>query len=581
MNNPANIANTHRHNIYKSNNPHKTAQNSSEKKIPNFVIFMPQALLTQSQYEQFVTNGELPTHLTHNNTVSGGASGGIHKSRHPPSGNGMFPSTITNEDLWQLYDRCDIATTAVDIIPQFVWGNKWQTKIYDTNGEEQKDTELEKQAHNLTKQFNLSGIFQEAHEYARIIGYGLIVLGLADNKQLSEPASTASELSYLTVYSGDEVEPNYEKNPSDEKYGQIISFTITPDGDVNAKFTADATRCIMVYEKKNRKNKTGRSILKPVYNLFHILINTDWSAGEAYFQNASPLYMLSWDDSDNKTPITPTEEGKAKADLEDLNAKKRILKPKSWDLQVVSGSGRIADPQMIWNSLIERIAGAVGVPKQLMLGTSAGALASGETNLMQLYNIVANIENSWATPYLNEFYGRLQTWGILPEGNISVEWGTLWEMDEKEKAQIQKLKVETAKAATEGDKPLMTIEEAREQILNLTAALGGGSKQAFQANSNQQRQIHVDHAEFSAKLVQLKDDYLAGTLTKPETIAQAKQLIEEYTEKRRQDSLAHLQSKGVLITNVPKEIQQQLTQQKKAYLKQFQTILEDAEANKV
>ncbi len=36
-----------------------------------------------------------------------------------------------------------------------------------------KKTELEKQAYNITKQFNLSDIFQKAPEYAQIIGYGL------------------------------------------------------------------------------------------------------------------------------------------------------------------------------------------------------------------------------------------------------------------------------------------------------------------------------------------------------------------------------------------------------------------------
>lgn len=534
-------------------------------------MHMPKALLSAEQYSEFVTNGTLPKYSA-NSAVTGIPRG---RSESPNGGNRSFPASISNEDFWYLYKRCDIAENAVDIIPKNVWGNKWKFRVFTGQGAEISDSELEKAAYALTKQYNINLVFQEAHIYARCIGFGLIVIGLKDGKTLDQSAEGQSEFSYLSVYSGDEVKPVYDQDAQSETYRQIIAYQVTPEQDAKNKFEVHASRCIMVYEKKNSKQPHGVSILQAPYDLFLILKNTDWSAGEAYYQNASPLYELSWDDTESSEDITLEEKERSKSDLEDLNARKRIIHPKSWELKVIQGSGRIADPQLIWDSIIERIAGSVGIPKQLLLGTSAGALASGEVNLMQWYNTIALQQSGWAEPYLNEFYGRLQSWGILPQGSLGVVWGTLWEMDEKEKAQILQIKVSTAVAAlsSTGQGVLMSLEEVRETILDLSPVVGGGSKQSFQTN---QPEVYADHAEFTKLLVKLKVRCIAGEVSKDEALAEAKRLIGEYVEKRRADALQELTAKGVRVTRLPPEMQRSLRKQERDYLKQFKAILEDA-----
>jgi hypothetical protein len=57
-----------------------------------------------------------------------------------------------------------------------------------------------------------------------------------------------------------------------------------------------------------------------------------------------------------------------------------------------------------------------------------------------------------------EFYRRLQEWDILPEGDFDLVWNMLWEMDEKEKAQIMLTKAQTAQI-------LFPIVKRREWIL--------------------------------------------------------------------------------------------------------------------
>jgi phage-related protein (TIGR01555 family) len=532
---------------------------------------MPTAVLNYSQYQQFQANGEIPLFTVNSSIPSFRGGGGKTNLK-------LFPDKISDDDLWYLYSRCDIAANAVDIIPQTVWGKRWTFKTFSADGGELQDSPLEKAAFDLTKQFNVNGVFEEAHRYARCVRFGLVIAGLADNKALSEPAEKASTLKYLAVYSGDEVEKvNYNTDLKSDDYGEVESYLIKGEKPSD-KFTVHASRCWHIAEKKNRKHPHGVSVLESAYDLFQILKNTDWSAGEAYYQNASPLYVLSWDDADDSNTITPTEKEQAKTDLDDLHARKRIIKPKSWTLEVVSGSGRIADPQVIWNPTIERIAGAVGTPKQLLLGTSAGALASGETNLAQWYGEAATKQTGWAEPILNDFYSRLQKWGVLPEGNIAVQWPSLWEMDAKEKAEIMQIKVASAVAASQGSmggQPVMTVEEAREKILEMNPQVGSGSKQNFQVNAPIPA---ANHTEFATSLIKIKDRCVDGELSEEQAVAEAKRVIDEYGEKKRLDSLRYLQAKtgGTTVKEIPKEMQMQINNQKTEYMTQFKRILEDA-----
>jgi phage-related protein (TIGR01555 family) len=437
---------------------------------------MPTAILSLNQYKNFQVNGEIPEFNMNGKILPAYA---FEKTTNETFGSNISNSKISLSDMLYLYKRCDIAANAVDLTPETVWGKGWKIKLYSKEGKEIQDSPLINEYVNLTNTFNVSGKFRECHVYARLFGAGIMVLGLKDNKDLSEPVDKAQGLNYLTVFSRDQIKKIvFDEDPNSETYGQIQSYNVQVGNRAEDKFTVHVDRVIHVMEKTINNSPWGISVLEAPYDLFTVLKNTDWAAGEAYYQNASPLYVVSWDDTDPQAmPPTPTEKQTVKNDIENLNVHKRILKPKSWTVEVVSGSGRIADPTLIWNTVIERIAGAVRTPKQLLLGTSAGALASGETNLSQWYSYIANQQTNWAQPYIAKFYSKLQKCGVLPEGNIGVEFPTLWEMDEKEKAQIFQIKMSTAVAAVSGEHPLMTVEEARTKILDLNPNIGEGETQ--------------------------------------------------------------------------------------------------------
>ena len=546
---------------------------------------MPTAILNASQYKQFQTNGVVPAYEANGQQIPAYAFGGSNTGFSSGKKWKLFPESIDYTDLWYLYKRCDIATNAVDIIPQTLWGKGWNIKIHDAAGNELQNSPLQKQVTTLNKSVNVQGYFEEAHRYARALGLGIVILGLADDLDLSEQVVKASGLSYLTCFSNDEISQiNYVTDLKNPDYGKIESYEVCIAGNVESKFVVHRSRVIHINEKMMKKDARGISVLESSYDLFQIIKNTDWSAGEAYYQNASPLYTLSWDDTNpaiTDSEPTPAEKAQLTKDLEDIHVKKRYVKPKSWELGVVQGSGRIADPQMIWTPLIERIAGAVGTPKQLLLGTSAGALASGEVNLEQWYGYIANKQTGWAEPLLNEFYSKLQEYGVLEQGNIGIVWATLWEMDKKEEAEIQLIKVNAAVAAVGAPSALgvsgsalMTVEEARVQILKLSPKLGGG--QQYQTNAPIPK-VQANHDEYVKQLQSIIDQAENGDVSEEEAKKLAQPVINMYCRNRETDALNYLAQKtGQSLKTLPPEMMMQLQAQRIQYTADFAKILGDA-----
>jgi|GEM_PF-6661844 len=385
----------------------------------------------------------------------------------------LFQTDVGKDDLRYLYEREGLAANAVDIPANDAFSKWFKVQAYEG---EKENTKLEDTIWEFNQKLNVKGCFLDAYRYCRLYGVGLVFLGLADQTgDLASEPKGVREIEYLVPISAEEIkEINFEKDPSSKRYGEISSYEVNvalPSG-TRAK-TVHPQRVIHVMERTLKRNPWGISLLLPAYDLFTILKNTDWSAGEAYYQSSSPLFILSYP---SKRKPSDAELDAAESDLTDISVRSRYIKPSDWEFATVQGSGRLPDPGMFWNPVVERIAGAMKVPKQILLGTSAGALASGEVNLAQYYKDIASTQSDFITPRLMQFYSRLQEWRILPEGDFDLIWNPLWEMDEKEKAEIWKLKADTARTliGEEGKPQLATIEEIRKQILGLEPEMGKG-----------------------------------------------------------------------------------------------------------
>lgn len=419
------------------------------------------AILGLEQLQEFQQGGRIPRYALEERRQGFGA--------RPFK---LFQTTIGKDDLKYLYKRDGLAANAVDVPAYDVFSKWFKVRAYNGNV---VDSKLDDAIWEINQRLNVKGVFLEAYRYCRLYGLGIVVLGLVDSVgDISQPPEEARGVEYLAAYSSAEISRIlFDEDPESRTYGEIQAYEINVKGKAGTQTkTIHAGRVVHVMERTLEKSPWGLNILEPAYDLFQILKNIDWAAGEAYYQNASPTFVLSYEGTPSEEQLDQAEEY-----LKEISVKSRYIKPKNWELTTVTGSGQALDPTRYWEPIVERIAGAVKVPKQLLLGTAAGALASGQVNLAQYYKDIASIQSDFIEPLLMGFYRRLQEWGILPKGDFDLVWNPLWELDERERAQLELVKVQTARTLVgDGTAPaLATVEEARKSILGLEPQLGLGA----------------------------------------------------------------------------------------------------------
>jgi phage-related protein (TIGR01555 family) len=431
------------------------------------------AILTRNQLLDFAQSGRLPAWSLSEPSKSEFTAAKEFK---------LFQEKIDFKDLKYLYQREGLVTNAVDVPANDVFSKWFTVKCYSDREGKIENKALEDQIWQINQRLNLRGVFLEAYRYCRLYGLGIIVLGLADNTgDMSKKPDQVSGIEYLVALSAAEIkEIAFDENPKSKTYGEIERYILrikSKFGEQNKE--VHASRVIHIMEKTLEKSPWGLSILEPAYDLLQILKNIDWSSGEAYYQNASPLYVLTYKST---RKLTDDEYDEALEQIKDIRVTSRYVSAAGWELKAVPGSGVALDPTKYFDPIVERVAGAVKVPKQILLGTAAGALASGQVNLAQYYKDIAAIQSNFIEPLLLEFYHRLQEWRILPEGDFDLEWNPLWEMDEKEKALLTMQKATTARNLvgnpTQGIPEIATVEEVRKNILGLEPELGAGTDSA-------------------------------------------------------------------------------------------------------
>lgn len=130
-------------------------------------------------------------------------------------------------------------------------------------------------------------------------------------------------------------------------------------------------------------------------------------------------------------------------------------------------------------------AGAADIPATRLLGTSpVGMNATGESDIRQYYDKIAGDQVAELKPnleYLDELLIR-NTFG-RPPSDIFYVFNPLWQMDEKEKAEIGQKKATTAKTWAESGLVPDTVLVTMVQNQIIEDALYPGSEAAFEANT--------------------------------------------------------------------------------------------------
>ncbi len=358
-----------------------------------------------------------------------------------------YPVSIDFKQYQDRYKRQDIARRIVNAKPDETWRKLPRILDGRTKDDARDDTEF---CHAWEKISDFASLdrdllsdsrsfwhyFREADRMAALAGYSVLVLGVA-NGTLDQPLNTApgKGLAYLSVYCGEDVkidDADVVTDHSNKRFGLPEYYRI----DFNDGRGHQRVHYSRIVHVSETDDLFGTPELEDVYNRLVDIEKVLAASGEAAWRMAIRKIIISSRDgyrmAENTVPATDIKEL-----LHDL---RDVVGLDGMDVTVIDG--QIVDPTNLVSINLDIIAGTKGVPKRILLGSERGELASSqdETNW---YNRIDERRQNFAEPViLRPFIYRLIHAKILPmptSGSVYIEWPSLYEMDDREQAEIAKI----------------------------------------------------------------------------------------------------------------------------------------------
>ncbi len=329
--------------------------------------------------------------------------------------------------------------------------------------------------HDLFAKHKIAHYLERADRLASVGHYGILLLGFDGDDEFNLPLSGgANSLMYLAPYGEPAITINkWCTDPRNPRYGKPELYNIAykaiggaPAMPMKA-MQVHHSRVLHIAEQLDQDEVFGMPRLKPVFNRLKDLEKVVGGAAEMFWLTADRGMMLS---VDKDMDISDEMKTQIENQIENYqNKTQRYFIAKGIDAKPL-GTEQI-DPMPNATVLLDLIAGTVGIPKRILLGTERGELASSqdENNWAQR---IGERRSTWAAPMvLLPLLKRLIEAGALPkpEGEIVCEWAKSDTMNESEKAEVA-VKKATAIATYSGgfnSESVVPIAEFREQVLGL------------------------------------------------------------------------------------------------------------------
>lgn len=381
-----------------------------------------------------------------------------------------YPDYVDKYTYKRMYDRNPIANRVVKLYPQECWIST--PTIYDY--EEPRESPFEKEIADLNNDFNLFSYFKQLDVLAGIGAYGIMLLGIDDGLELSQPIPGVEEamrtgelkqgkykLLYLKVFPQTQVSiSQVEKDPTNPRYSKPVMYSVSFDdplnvdpenGDVNlTKQDVHWTRIIHFADNQETSSTIGTSRLQVVWNSILDHFKVTGSSGEMFFQGAYP--GISFETTDDKN-------GNTKMDMPSLRKQVEMYYSglqRYLGLQNTHANSlapQAVDPKPHADVHLQAICIALACPLRVFTGAERGELASSQDS-RNWNNRVMEREDNVLTPFvIRESLERLVYIGHLSmpyEGRFSVEWPDLNTQTELEKTEVALKKTQTLQTYVNG-----------------------------------------------------------------------------------------------------------------------------------
>ena len=353
---------------------------------------------------------------------------------------------ITQDAIWNMYQRGGVARRIAHALPKAVWGRPPQLYI------EGNDT-WNAWWKTFSRTIGLWEALYRADVLATLGAYSIVVIG-TDRPNLAAPLTNAKEITFLQPYSDRNARVSqWNNDPTSRSFGQPLMYTIYPSGvpgssqaslpggatmttaPVQSSYTVHASRVLHLVRDPLENKVYGVPVFVPIWNYLNDLIKVVGSSAESYWMTANRGLHA---DVDMDMDLDPGDEANLSAEVDDYqHGLRRFIRTRG--VKVSSLGAETADPKGAFTVLMTLIAGTLGIPQRILLGSEAGQLASGQDR----GNWAERVEEDrgvYATPnVVVPFLHKLQDMGLLDTAidptSVQILWPDAYRMSPVEKAQ--------------------------------------------------------------------------------------------------------------------------------------------------
>jgi len=362
-----------------------------------------------------------------------------------------YKKEVEFEDFYTQYTRQDIAAAVINRPVSATW--RGPVTVLESDDDE--TTALEQAWLDLENELKLKEKFVRLDKLAGLGRYAVLFLGLNDVKnstELTKPVTISNGLKLLYVRPLSEANASifsWENDPTNERYGfpKMYKLRISSPGTKDVReLQVHYSRILHVAEGLLEGNLLGQSRLEPVFNRLKDLEKLVGGSAEMFWRGARPGYHGN---IDPEARMSEEDKDKLRIQLDEYDHNlRRFLVGSGINIQELAS--QVVDPSNHVDVQIQMISAATGIPKRILTGSERGELASTQDKDNWLSFVLSRRQEFVEPTILRPFIDLLIKYKVLPEPakdkSYCIAWEDLWSVNDKEKAEVGKIRVDALKA---------------------------------------------------------------------------------------------------------------------------------------
>lgn len=384
-----------------------------------------------------------------------------------------YPTAISYQQFLGKYERQDIAGRIVDLPAKDTW--RKPPVIMDVTSNTEEDEPGSPFIQGMKYLIDKRRLWHYMARIDRLSGvgrFGVLLIGASGATPLSTelPKMTRPEdVIYLSPYAEGSIQiTKTVSDPTSVRFGLPEIYSVNLGIDMPTE-QVHWSRVIHVADDLLEDEVYGQPRMQRAYNLLDDLLKIIGGGAEATWKNMDK--GLHADVRDGFDDI-PDEDALTEEIDEYMHGLRRFLRTKGITLTPLGSD--VVDPTGLFNAIIGLVAASSDIPQRILLGSERGELASSQDASTWAGQIAERQRNFAEPQLLRPLIDRLVTYGALPApdgGKYTVEWPSLFELNDLERADLA-LKMAQAAAAMSPGAPemVMGVEYFQRVLLRMPEA---------------------------------------------------------------------------------------------------------------